>query len=77
MARHAYHKPPHNLPASAWGFIAYRPDRPDHVALYRRDGTVAMTAGIDATLQDMASDINGAGFGLCADLAGFVFCIGC
>jgi hypothetical protein len=38
------------MPVDAVGFVVLRPDRPDHLALFRPDGALSNTFAIDDTL---------------------------
>lgn len=42
------------LPVDAWGFIAPRSDRPERLALYRRDGVFRTSFAQDLGVSDVA-----------------------
>ena len=53
---------PADLPAEAIGFVAVRPDRPERLALFRRDGTLSNSFAQDQDAAEVAAILTGAGF---------------
>jgi hypothetical protein len=61
---------PADLPADAIGFVTRRPDRPERLASFARNGALMGSRGQEETMDDVRADYAAKGFTL--DANGFI-----